>query len=394
MIRINFIQDYEGMGGVENLILSLVKYYCSSIEFNVRCIIPTNSFLGSRLSGFKELDVIDTNQLDHLRAHQTYDDIFILFDLRFFKILKEPVKVLLWLVHPKTVLWHQDEFLNRAKLISCLEDSGSLYFMDEKIHAEVEKTVNSTLKKSVLPLPVKTFEIVNCDFKREQGTLNVSFVGRSVSEKLNTLAFFLSEADQYVRNNELLINVHLFTDDISSFKEFISRRAFSSKLVFFYYEGISGDDLSNNLIRVSDVHLGVGLGLLEGAKLAIPSLIINASQKELAQLPYKFMFFCHSPKYDIGDFIENRFYYKDAYLIGDLLKDIEDNIIDLKAIGNACLEKFRSEFLFDTNIELLSSAIRMVSTCKPHQHFSRKRSLISRVREIKRKILLQFQSQF
>ncbi len=213
---------------------------------------------------------------------------------------KSNPRVLMWSVAPNQPFAHFERAAHRIPLLksafrsSCkrtvryLASNESLVCMDLQNVEAMQTLAGDAVPTSYLPVGLPTGE--NLYAKRQlvgnrTERLHAAWVGRgTVNWKVTPLGCFLRDAVI----PEQGVKVTVFTDSKmgyeQAFSELLSERQ-RARLEVHYEFGVVGADLTNRLASNCDLNLGMGLSVLEGAAVGVPSIYV-APQEDGAKTAY------------------------------------------------------------------------------------------------------------
>lgn len=283
------------------------------------------------------------------------DDLLIVFDTAFFNNLlyfsKSKCKLLVWeIFYPwverfiytryfpiKPWAKHQEK-----KILKLICENNAFFFIDYMGKSLVEKRLNYKIDAShYLPIPIEIPQNI-ARKKRVKSNITISYVGRSVIWKMNPVIKVLSDLIEL--NDKRNIKLNLVCDDISTFKNFIQQQIQLPKNISIqYYEKLSLEEL-NNILTESDMHFAMGTSALDGAKLGIPTILIDASYNQFPS-DYRYRWIYESDDLNLGIVLNyNTFTTTGIHTISEVL----DSAIKFSdAIGEKC--KYYAETHYDIN---------------------------------------------
>ena len=189
------------------------------------------------------------------------------------------------------------------------------------------KTLNEVLGLSIDPeqyFPVSVEVPSSNYFLQRQynpkvNEIRISYVGRSVSWKNNSIKKILDDIKQLSLAQNIIINI--VVDDKEDFEEFIKTRNYTSEnLKVNIYENIPLSELEQFLIDNADLHFGMGTAALDGARMGIPTVLIDGSYKAFP-IPYSYKWLYQTKNYCLGNLIQSNYFVNDGqYQMGEIFK--------------------------------------------------------------------------
>ena len=188
-----FFNNYEFIGGAENLIFNLIEY--DNLKTNQFGLIGNKeSYLYQRLFtqkinflfiDFKEVELFEFNKSDKLILFNNFYGIERLICFK--------GEVLIWGILNQTIYnWNRFQFerkffrksvfgwlINRILILKVNKQNG-IVFMDESLHRSVSSYFyTKKLRQKLIPIPVKTVtEKVKCSYELNQKRIRISYIGR------------------------------------------------------------------------------------------------------------------------------------------------------------------------------------------------------------------------
>lgn len=328
-----FLFSHIGSGGMPVLFRNIAEYF-SEINVPLCLISKEKSGIHSMFvqSHFDFL-FIDYNTLsdDIISNKITEKDVVILHEwipkLPLFKGVNP--KILFWNTVPN-IIYNSNQIRgkiylhtpNRILLKTMLEKKG-LYFMDDAPFEWMKKyKIYSFPNEFLLQIPVQP---INYLYQRKDvisTELRISYIGRAVIWKLFPLVKIIEDLDRLKYNFKL----NIITDSIKETKEFIrlNTQRTNNNIELIYFENIPNNHLYKHLLENSDLNIGMGTACLEGAKVGIPSLLIDASYIRMGD-NFKYTWLYETGNYRLGKYYKNTSLYKGHDLI-----DIVENCYKVK----------------------------------------------------------------
>ena len=338
--------QYKGIGGVAQLVVNITcelnkrgqqtKVYCSRNSYEYKRLLDNNGQFV-----FIDSEAVTLNQIIDFLAP---DDVIVLTNINNTPLL-ERIKILnnriiFYSVHPqvffvynKKMNWmcRQEEAV--LELADVLYSNNALYIMDgPNLKALTEKGWHHG-EISWLPVP-----FVNSLNKRKYNNdisnrpLRLTYIGRGDwDNKIYPAIKVLEDLNQI----STICELHVITNEIDSFERLFSKYVSANKIKIVYKLNLYGEELDNYLLKNSDIHIAMGTSALEGAKLGIPTILIDLSEKEFPPY-YKYRWLYECEEYCLGGEIIDDVL---PYCTGTSLKDkiIEISTIEgWNQIGEKC----------------------------------------------------------
>jgi hypothetical protein len=320
------------IGGAESLIVNLVTQLCATGN-KVKLFAYHDSFIYKKLSQegvdfeFKDLSKIKTSNIsDYVRS----DDVLIWFlfltDVFYFKNANP--RILVWNIFPSDFNnLNRFVFINfkyfTKSLIKQLYHDNAIVFMDKTGIDNIKKIIKLDITNEML-LPVPVPECRNNNFvsnKSFHGSqcFQVTYIGRGVIWKYYPCIKILSD----LSNTNGRISFHIVSQDIDYYRNRISKENIVTNNVdIHYHDDLDGKELSNFLLQNSDLHISMGTSCLEGGRLGVPSLLIDASYFKMPE-SYKYRWIFETENYCLGEVIGKHDYNFKGEDLGSIIYKLQ-----------------------------------------------------------------------
>lgn len=263
------------------------------------------------------------------------------------------------------VILHTVLMLYRAKmrrLVRLMSLKQSLVFMDKTNVATTERYLDLVVDQPVyIPIPVprsinKTAcdERLNGEFRRNG--LRVVWIGRIVDFKFFTLLHSLRELDriQTILSMKITVTIVGSGDWQNRLKKEVSNL---SKISCVFIDYVAPGELDDFLIRNADLLLAMGTSALEGAKLGIPTLLLDLSHVEVSS-NYVFTWLHERTGYDLGGIVS------EGYLVDEntsMLDHINELIFDFSSVSHKTLNYFEANHEISNVVKKMLEVISQAS---------------------------------
>ena len=344
--RICFYMPSKVVGGGEFLFARVAKYLSNYRDIEVFYVDYKDGFVRNLLK--------DTNIkfIDYKKRKNTYkidDDITVvvpiiyIFDIA--KIKNKNVKFLFWNLHVENINWLKYisnlNFNQMKQLIKYLSDSNSLINQDIGPYATAKKYY-SDVQKKYIPIMLD-----NCDYEIRQSLLhneelNIGYLSRLDEDKIYSLINLLENLKGYKTDKK--IKVHIIGDGI--FKNKVNVDEYSKYFDIIFVGKIIEKDLQNYMKRNIDIHFAMGTSLLEGERIAIPSIMTFYSPDQFRN--NDFVFGHELPEGLVGCGLD----FKEASLNKYSLQYVLDKFVDdVENLSMESRKHFEKNFLIDNIID-------------------------------------------
>jgi hypothetical protein len=286
---------------------------------------------------FVEIELNKNINYSHFLSN---DDLLIVFDSNLWSNLyyfrNANCKVLIWeIFYPWVERFVNLRLLPSKQIINILEKDilfeiykhKAFFFIDYMGKELFEKRIGKPVDwEAFLPIPIK-LETTFINRKINETDLIISYVGRSVNWKIYPFVKIYNDlVEVYIKNN-IIFNVVCDNKDI--FSNIVQKNCkFTNNARIEYFENLSLKKL-NNLLLKSDLHFAMGTAALDGAKLGIPTILIDACEYPLPK-NYKYRWIYQTNNLVLGKIINEKFNIFDGKMtMKNILNDIESNYLGI-----------------------------------------------------------------
>ena len=308
------------MGGVQNLILNISQELSSRNQevkiFGYKTCLIYKELVERKVNfEFIDLDIVKSNKLFH---YLTEEDVIVFGSysprFRLFMFKDANPRILYWnVIANKLTIANKIKFIDfkyrTKKLINKLVDTNSVVFMDiyglKSIESDIGVNLFKHNKDLYLPIPVKSLQNQNPYLNRKNrvdGELNITYVGRASIWKMQPLKKIIIDILNLKESN-INIHIHIITQEIDTYKFFLSDITLKNFLRVTYHQNLIGDSFRNFLLEKSDLHFAMGTGALDGGILGIPTIVVDYSM-EIFPDNYKYLWLYDTIGFDLGHPVE------------------------------------------------------------------------------------------
>lgn len=360
---ITFFFPSRDVGGAEYLFLRLANHIAENSDIKVFYIDYEDGFAGKNLSG----KVFHIPYKKGKKPNIFYKTTLVTSYAFFFNMydqlnIAEDVKLFFCSLHPHDIInssfpfcvklgrqtkpgmkWalnllYKKEAEIKRKTLNMLYENNSLAFMDLN-DFETNRHIFDleVANKKYLPIPVSN---ANYSAKKELAddkAINIGWLGRLVDFKIFSLLSVIENADIYSRKYNQKIRIHIIG---SGDKEAILKNLKFSGQVELIFTGILTEDkLNQYLINNTDILFAMGTACIEGAKLRIPSVIVDYSLARFNP-DYKYNWFYELEEYSLGGNLED-LQAPNNHTFEDILGEIYKNF-NKESIAERCFSHYKA----------------------------------------------------
>lgn len=259
----------------------------------------------------KHLRVVngDKDSIGKVSAGLTSEDIIITTHFyKAYRYFRRSDPRLLFICVNTTSLVEANRFFSKInfwsftrKLIAVLKKCGGIIFGDEYALNQNAEIFNLERKEfAILPIPV-IVPNSNCqslfrENAKADDAAHFTYVGRAIDWKIFPVRKILKDLAAVVSQGQNVI-VSIITDDQNKFRAGLPQVSENVKLEF--YENLSPAELNEFLKKNADIHFAMGTSALDGAKLGIPTILIDLAHSEFPD-DYRYGFVHQTPPTFIG----------------------------------------------------------------------------------------------
>lgn len=265
------------------------------------------------------------------------DDLLIVFDTNFFGSLlyfsQSKCKILVWEIFypwverfvytryfPIKWLAQQQE----KKILSEIVRKNAFFFIDYLGKEAVEKRLDTSIPDSFyLPIPIELTINMALRKKKNSTKLIISYVGRSVNWKINPIIKVIKDYQNC--NDHFQVDFRIICDDMVKFKKELEKKidAFN-KISIQFFERLSLNQL-HDILTESDLHFAMGTAALDGAKLGVPTIVVDASYIDFPD-NYKYRWIFETEKLHLGRVINAKMKELDGnHSFSEIINDLIQN---------------------------------------------------------------------
>ena len=343
--------DQEGVGGVQNLFVGFIKEF-SRIGIETVVLCKENSFIYKNIQGLSSyIKIVNTTKIKskYWSDYISEEDVLIVanFTSNLRPFIKRNPYVIFWVVLPG-VFNKANEikiYSNKqrtVKLINYLNENNGLIFMDKSCLDSVEQDYSIKLKEpQYLSIPVNISKgITITKSEKNSNKIIVTYLGRGeVLWKIYPVKKILLDLEAC--NLDIEIDFYIITNTKELFEKELSLIN-RSKVNIFYKLDLNGEKLSKFIASHSDIHFAMGTSALESAKLYIPTIVMDASNKDFPSA-YSYKWLHENTCYELGTFIDKYAYGKESRKsIGEVLEELLKNKKQLGLLARDYVERNHS----------------------------------------------------
>ena len=246
------------------------------------------------------------------------------------------------------LLWKN--FYDRfTSFLQHIHKKSSLIFMDNSTFSITKNYFNLDISNPIiLPICVDFPEERKANTKKN--LLNICWVGRIEDFKTSILKHCIKKASSYANDLKLNINFYVVGDG-KDLKKIKSKLKNSENFSVIFLKSMNVEKTKKFMLRKIDLVMSMGTAALDGAKLGIPTVLLDASYKKVDK-KYRFKWLFESDGSNVAQFIEYKefinnnhsfdqiisAYFKDANNIGFKCKQYVNKNHSTRAVSKKLLD--------------------------------------------------------
>lgn len=326
---------YNNFGGADTLIINLNEGF-KIVKQKILIIGKQCSSL-YMLKNDSNANYIDFEEDPEITKYIEKEDICVLFGLsQDLFLIKSNPKIIYYCIHPDTFVVNgvnkldkilKDLIFNRQnkKILINLTKKNALFFMDESCASRSMSYYKLNFKPSYLPIPIPDSLYL---YSNEPITdFKITYVGRGeVLWKVYPLKKFVNDL---ISSTKLYYTIHIVSKSNENFRNELPEHP---RIKYLYHDNIDNTNIRDFLKSNSNLHIGMGTSALEGSVMGIPTLLVDASQKEFPE-NYKYRWIFENKNYVLGYNIDATILpdgHDIEYIIQEMLQEDARSIISMK----------------------------------------------------------------
>ncbi len=225
-------------------------------------------------------------------------------------------------------LFYQSLIKNIGEFILQAVAKKSLFFMDQSNLDKTNKYLFLDIPNiNFLPVPAKSSSHKINNFVKVGSVLNITWIGRLCDFKSHILIYTIKKLSALAASKKIKLKYSIIGD--GPFKKIISKLEVDNDWFKLELLGsLKPELLDNFLLNNTDVLTAMGTSALEGAKLGIPTILLDISYYPVKG-DYKYRWLHESKNFDLAHDI-NKFDLREGNLsLNNMLNDLHSNYQEL-----------------------------------------------------------------
>ncbi len=379
MKSITFFEQTKEIVGANTLCIRLANYIAENFDDTKVFYIGNKDYEAKHLINMEKVNYVNYEVGKKLSFDEDtvlITSILNIFDVNIELDLSKKVKLLFWCIFsldmaylfpfshkyiyhvssdPKKVckflkFVYGSDYKKVQEGYKYMYNNGALAFMDSlNLNSSNDcMDYNTSDNINYLPIPlIPKDHTVNFNLI-EDDVINLGWLGRLVEFKIHSLVNVIKNASLYADKYNKKIRIHI----IGSGKDqnLLNKCIISDNVELIFLNTISGDKLDTYISNNIDIMFAMGTSSIESSKLHIPSILIDASYKEIP-LDYKFRWIYETRDYCLGEDVTTM-QRINPHTFEDIIAQVykQDG---KKAVGSRCYEYFQQNHSIDVITKML-----------------------------------------
>jgi len=225
-------------------------------------------------------------------------------------------------------------YKNLNLFVRKLHEKSSIYFMDNSTYEITNDALKLNISDpNIIPICIGDAEKnKNQVIKQDKHTFNVCWVGRIEDFKTSILQYSINQVKRYADKSreKIQYNVIGYGGDIEKVQSSIDN---SEYFTANFIGEMNVNSLNDYLIKNVDLLLSMGTAALEGGKLGIPTILLDASYEDIPK-DYKFKWLFNSDGSNVAQFIHSKSFENNGQSIDKIIESVRAN---QESLGEQCL---------------------------------------------------------
>lgn len=353
--KICFFFPYRNVSGVPVLFYRLANEIAGTNQnINIYIIDYVDGVMSTNVNSLKNIIIIPFK--DGITVSPPPDCILVMQSILPYSIRPElkisPLtKLVFWTLHPDNLVpnlfpvpyfgkFVRKNFLlykflaqklnsnlisNLNKFIKICYDNSGLWFMDMTNLSNTNKHLFSNIKNiNFLPVPSTSLhKKISRNGTINKDEIQFCWVGRLCDFKIHILIYTMKELSKISKELNIKINFNIIGDGEEK-NRIDSLDLKNDYFQFNYFGAMNPSDLNEFLLKKVDVLAAMGTSALEGAKMSIPTLLLDYSYFKIKD-DYIFRWLFSTTNYDLGHEIKSDDIKKGNQSLRKIIFDITNN---------------------------------------------------------------------
>jgi hypothetical protein len=207
--------------------------------------------------------------------------------------------------------------------VNSLVEKKSIFFVDVPCLRFTSEYLGIAIENPIfLPIPCDEFPInrKQAYTRRARNAISFCWLGRLADFKIHILVHLIKRLSACAARRKLLIEMHIIGDGP------LAHAVYSADVEHEYFKVIrvgvlTGLLLDEYLLRHIDVLAAMGTSSLEGAKLGVPTLLLDFSYAPITK-DYKFKWIFEMPELGLGDVIRSADYEQENQTLDRIIDSV------------------------------------------------------------------------
>jgi glycosyltransferase involved in cell wall biosynthesis len=251
-----------------------------------------------------------------------------------------------WGLYRFLSLFYRNFLKQQREYVQLLQSKHAVAFMDESTYSSAAKYLYLPKENIIDFVPVPASVVNNLYIKKEppaKELLRFCWIGRLCDFKSHILLYTINKLGKVADELDRKFEYHIVGD--GSFKEYLKKNIIPNARVQVVFHGaLPHDKLDDFLYRHADVVTAMGTSALEGAKLGLPTILLDVCYRKVkGDYCYRFLF--QTQNYDLGHEVGENDFLPGNNSLKEMVCRILENY---SYYANKSLEYFNENHTLDT----------------------------------------------
>lgn len=255
----------------------------------------------------------------------------------------------------KTVFFSQ--YQSYKEILGLLHRKNGIVFMDSETTKVNEYLFQLSFSQPFLlpipvPKPIRSLRSPSVTFIPGNGGIRVGWLGRLADFKIHGLNYLIQQLENYSLERKIPVKLYIIGDGDRK-----SQILLSNEIDIILCGTVRPEELEEFLAANIDILFAMGTSLLEGAKLSIPSVLIDASYRPFPK-GYKFKWLYESDGFVLAKMLSGSpdSLNTNAHSLSELLEEIKQ-----ESVGERCFQYYQMYHTIESVAQHLTDYLRKAS---------------------------------
>jgi len=211
------------------------------------------------------------------------------------------------------------------EFIETATEKKSIFYSDESIFRNTAERLSLNINYPIyMPIPCEVFQNQKINkISGKKDSVSFCWLGRIADFKIYMLIYTIQKLSEYAKNNRFPIEMYIIGEGPKM--KMIDRLNLEHEFFHIVKAGmLTEDKLNHYLLEKIDVLTAMGTSALEGAKLGVPTIVVDISYSKISG-EYKFKWIFEVKNYVLGDIVDKSSYEKNNKSLDNVIELIINN---------------------------------------------------------------------